>query len=289
MLLIAIVAAITLTMRQRTGLKVQDIGNQVSVRRRRPRASRQHAVGARAMIGLAHYLLLAGILFAIAVAGIFINRKNVILLLMCIELMLLAVNFSFVAFSRFLRHPGRPDFRVLHPRRSRRPRRRSASRSWSCCSASAAAINVEELGHHEGLSVDFAQPSACISSSCSRSAAAVAMPASGGRPASAGARRARCALPGSPLSFRWIRLGARQKLLGRRAAVSTGHVYAWGVSDDLRMESRLPDRQPERADDDRSVTLRARSQCTSTRSATCATIRATALLRLHFRCSRSRC
>ena len=54
------------------------------------------------MIGLAHYLLLAGILFSIAVAGIFINRKNVILLLMCIELMLLAVNFNFIAFSRML-------------------------------------------------------------------------------------------------------------------------------------------------------------------------------------------
>jgi NADH-quinone oxidoreductase subunit K len=54
------------------------------------------------MIGLPHYLLLAGILFSIAVAGIFINRKNVILLLMCIELMLLAVNFNFIAFSRFL-------------------------------------------------------------------------------------------------------------------------------------------------------------------------------------------
>ena len=54
------------------------------------------------MITLTHYLMLAGILFAIAVAGIFLNRKNVILLLMCIELMLLAVNFNFVAFSRFL-------------------------------------------------------------------------------------------------------------------------------------------------------------------------------------------
>lgn len=54
------------------------------------------------MITLTYYLLLAGVLFAIAVAGIFINRKNVILLLMCIELMLLAVNFNFVAFSRFL-------------------------------------------------------------------------------------------------------------------------------------------------------------------------------------------
>ncbi len=54
------------------------------------------------MIGLAHYLTLAAVLFAISVAGIFINRKNVILLLMCIELMLLSVNFNFVAFSAYL-------------------------------------------------------------------------------------------------------------------------------------------------------------------------------------------
>ncbi|MEZ5499438.1 MAG: NADH-quinone oxidoreductase subunit NuoK [Steroidobacteraceae bacterium] len=54
------------------------------------------------MITLAHLLTLAAVLFAIAVAGIFINRKNLILLLMCIELMLLAANFNFVAFSRFL-------------------------------------------------------------------------------------------------------------------------------------------------------------------------------------------
>ena len=54
------------------------------------------------MITLQHYLLLGGVLFAIAIAGIFLNRKNVIVLLMCIELMLLAVNFNFVAFSRFL-------------------------------------------------------------------------------------------------------------------------------------------------------------------------------------------
>jgi len=47
-------------------------------------------------------LTLSGILFAIAIAGIFVNRKNVILLLMCVELMLLAVNFNFIAFSRFL-------------------------------------------------------------------------------------------------------------------------------------------------------------------------------------------
>ena len=54
------------------------------------------------MITLQHMLTLSGILFALSIVGIFLNRKNVILLLMCIELMLLAVNFSFVSFSRFL-------------------------------------------------------------------------------------------------------------------------------------------------------------------------------------------
>jgi NADH-quinone oxidoreductase subunit K len=55
------------------------------------------------LIGLAHYLTLAGVLFALAVAGVFLNRRNVILLLMCIELMLLAVNFNFIAFAHELR------------------------------------------------------------------------------------------------------------------------------------------------------------------------------------------
>ena len=54
------------------------------------------------MITLAHYIVLGVVLFCIAVAGIFINRKNVIVLLMAIELMLLAVNINFIAFSRFL-------------------------------------------------------------------------------------------------------------------------------------------------------------------------------------------
>ena len=54
------------------------------------------------MIPLSHVLLLSGILFSLAVAGIFINLKNVLLLLMCIELMLLAVNFNFIAFARHL-------------------------------------------------------------------------------------------------------------------------------------------------------------------------------------------
>ena len=54
------------------------------------------------MITLGHFLTLGAVLFALSVAGIIINRKNVIVLLMCIELMLLAVNINFVAFSRFL-------------------------------------------------------------------------------------------------------------------------------------------------------------------------------------------
>ena len=51
---------------------------------------------------LSHYLVLGAILFAIAVVGIFLNRKNLIVLLMAIELMLLAVNMNFIAFSHFL-------------------------------------------------------------------------------------------------------------------------------------------------------------------------------------------
>jgi NADH-quinone oxidoreductase subunit K len=54
------------------------------------------------VITLEHYLALAAVLFSLSVAGIIINRKNLIVLLMCIELMLLSVNINFVAFSRFL-------------------------------------------------------------------------------------------------------------------------------------------------------------------------------------------
>jgi NADH-quinone oxidoreductase subunit K len=54
------------------------------------------------MIPLNHFLVLGGLLFAISVVGIFLNRKNLIVLLMAIELMLLAVNMNFIAFSHFL-------------------------------------------------------------------------------------------------------------------------------------------------------------------------------------------
>jgi NADH-quinone oxidoreductase subunit K len=54
------------------------------------------------MIALSDFLVLGAIMFCLSIAGIFLNRKNVIILLMSIELMLLAVNMNFVAFSHFL-------------------------------------------------------------------------------------------------------------------------------------------------------------------------------------------
>ncbi len=60
------------------------------------------AVNTSLSIGLMHYLVLAAILFTLGICGIFLNRKNVITILMSIELMLLAVNINFVAFSAYL-------------------------------------------------------------------------------------------------------------------------------------------------------------------------------------------
>ena len=54
------------------------------------------------MLSLSHYLILAAIIFSLGVVGIFLDRKNLIVLLMAIELMLLAVNLNFIAFSHYL-------------------------------------------------------------------------------------------------------------------------------------------------------------------------------------------
>ena len=55
-----------------------------------------------ATVGLAHYLAVAALLFVVGVAGIFLNRKNILIILMSVELMLLAVNLNFIAFSHYL-------------------------------------------------------------------------------------------------------------------------------------------------------------------------------------------
>ena len=64
-------------------------------------------------IGLTHYLTVAAILFTLGVFGIFLNRKNVIIILMSIELMLLAVNINFIAFSVFLNDMAGQVFAML--------------------------------------------------------------------------------------------------------------------------------------------------------------------------------
>jgi NADH-quinone oxidoreductase subunit K len=58
------------------------------------------------MIPLSHFLIVAALLFSISIAGMFLNRKNILILLMCIELMLLAVNINFIAFSHYLQDMG---------------------------------------------------------------------------------------------------------------------------------------------------------------------------------------
>ena len=105
-LLVAMVAAIGLTFRGPSNQKSQKPAEQIRITKQDRLTCAQNAISQRRsiMIGLSHYLTLAAILFSIGVAGIYINRKNVIILLMCIELILLAVNTNFVAFSHFLQN-----------------------------------------------------------------------------------------------------------------------------------------------------------------------------------------
>ena len=86
------------------------------------------------MLVLSDFLVLGAILFCLSVAGIFINRKNVIILLMCIELMLLAVNMNFIAFSHFSGDIAGQVFCFLSSQWLRQSRR-LGSPSWWCCFA----------------------------------------------------------------------------------------------------------------------------------------------------------
>ena len=106
-LLVAMIGAIVLTLRERVGIKRQDIAKQnARTRGRRSRSGKSPSARASeetAMtIGLGHYLTVAAVLFTLGVFGIFLNRKNVIVILMSVELILLAVNINFVAFSTYL-------------------------------------------------------------------------------------------------------------------------------------------------------------------------------------------
>ena len=103
-LLVAMVGAIVLTLQHKPNVRRQVIADQVARNRAERDRHRPGQVGAGAVmiIGLGHYLSVAAILFTLGVLGIFLNRKNVIVILMSIELILLAVNVNLVAFSTFL-------------------------------------------------------------------------------------------------------------------------------------------------------------------------------------------
>ena len=103
-LLVAMIGAIVLTLRHKEGVKRQSIAAQVGAhagdgdRDQEGRDGQGHLMS----VGISHYLTVAAILFTLGVFGIFLNRKNVIVILMSVELILLAVNINFVAFSAAL-------------------------------------------------------------------------------------------------------------------------------------------------------------------------------------------
>ena len=103
-LLVAMIGAIVLTLHHKPDVRRQHVGAQVARTARQRHRGRQGQAGAgpAMTIGLGHYLSVAAILFTLGIFGIFLNRKNVIVILMSVELILLAVNINLVAFSAFL-------------------------------------------------------------------------------------------------------------------------------------------------------------------------------------------
>ena len=111
------IGAIVLTLRHKPSVKRQNIADAGRAHAGGRDRGRQGAAGAGAgeqymTIGLGHYLSVAAILFTLGIFGIFLNRKNVIIILMSIELILLAVNINLVAFSTHPRRPRRPGLRA---------------------------------------------------------------------------------------------------------------------------------------------------------------------------------
>jgi NADH-quinone oxidoreductase subunit K len=130
------VGAIVLTLRHRSRVKRQDMAAQV----RAHQGEAMEVVKVRPGQGLhhdhrlGHYLAVAAILFTLGILGIFINRKNVIVILMSIELILLAVNINLVAFSSFLGDLVGQVFALLVLTVAA-AEAAIGSRSWSCISA----------------------------------------------------------------------------------------------------------------------------------------------------------
>ena len=104
-LLVAMIGAIVLTLRHKEKRQAPEYrrAGRAQTRDRRSKSARSSRGRAVMMtIGLGHYLSVAAVLFTLGIFGIFLNRKNVIIILMSIELILLSVNINFVAFSSFM-------------------------------------------------------------------------------------------------------------------------------------------------------------------------------------------
>ena len=103
-LLVAMIGAIVLTLQHKPNVKRQTIARSARAPPLERDRGREGEIGAGAVmiIGLGHYLSVAAILFTLGIFGIFLNRKNIIIILMSVELILLAVNINLVAFSAFL-------------------------------------------------------------------------------------------------------------------------------------------------------------------------------------------
>ena len=107
-LLVAMIGAIVLTLQHRPTVKRQIAARQnartkaTAIEIKQVRTGQRHRGEGAMTIGLGHYLAVAAILFTLGIFGIFLNRKNVIIILMSIELILLAVNINLVSFSAFL-------------------------------------------------------------------------------------------------------------------------------------------------------------------------------------------
>ncbi len=114
-LLVAMIGAIVLTLRHRQKVKRQNIADAGRAHQGDRDRDRQGPAGAGAVmtIGLGHYLTVAAILFTLGIFGIFLNRKNVIVILMSIELILLAVNINLVSFSSLSGRPVGQVFALL--------------------------------------------------------------------------------------------------------------------------------------------------------------------------------
>ncbi len=180
------------------------------------------------MITVSHYLILSSLLFILSVAGIFLNRKNVILLLMCIELMLLAVNFNFIALSRFLGDAGRPGVRVLYPDGGSGGIRDRAGHPGGAV-PQPQEHRCREPRQHEGMSME----SLYLSIVLAPLLAAVIAGLFGRLVGRAGAHTV--TILGVAVSFglsAYVLMG----LLDGSIEAFNDTVYVWGVSDGVRME-----------------------------------------------------